>query len=124
MSLVCRGIRGATTATANTKEAILEATREMLQRLVAANKLRTEDIAAAVFTTTRDLNAEFPAAAARQMGWEYVALLDSHEMEVPGALPSCIRALVLVNTEKQANELVNVYLRGAVNLRARGTEDK
>ena len=123
MSLACRGIRGATTASANTREAILEATRELLERLVEANKLEKESIAAAIFTTTRDLNAEFPAVAARQMGWEHVALLDSHEMDVPNALPYCVRALLLVNTEKQAHELVNVYLRDAVNLRSRGMED-
>ena len=124
MTLVCRGLRGATTARANTREAILEATREMLERLVEANGLQKGSIAAAIFTTTRDLNAEFPAVAARQMGWEHVALLDGHEMDVPDAMPSCIRALVLVNTEKQAHELVNVYLRGAVNLRARGMEER
>lgn len=124
MSLVCRGIRGATTARANTKEAILEATRELLERLVEANRLDRDCIAAAIFTTTRDLNAEFPAVAARQMGWEHVALMCSHEMDVPDALPSCIRALVLVNTDKQSHELVNVYLRDAVNLRARGMEDR
>ena len=123
MSLVCRGLRGATTASANTREAILEATRELLEQLVEANKLEKESIAAAIFTTTPDLNAEFPAVAARQMGWEHVALLDSHEMDVPNALPCCVRALLLVNTEKQAHELVNVYLRDAVNLRSRGTEE-
>ncbi|MDO8750949.1 MAG: chorismate mutase [Dehalococcoidia bacterium] len=124
MTLVCRGLRGATTARANTKEAILEATRELLEQLVKANGLQKDSIAAAIFTTTRDLNAEFPAVAARLMGWIDVALLDTHEMDVPDGLPSCIRALVLVNTDKQAHELVNVYLRGAVNLRARGTEER
>lgn len=124
MTLICRGIRGATTARANTKEAILEATRELLEQLVKANGLQKDSIAAAIFTTTRDLNAEFPAVAARLMGWIDVALLDTHEMDVPDGLPSCIRALVLVNTDKQAHELVNVYLRGAVNLRVRGTEER
>ena len=124
MTLVCRGLRGATTARANTKEAILEATREMLEQLVKANGLQKDSIAAAIFTTPRDLNAEFPAVAARLMGWRDVALLDTHEMDVPDGLPSCIRALILVNTDKQAHELVNVYLRGAINLRARGTEGR
>lgn len=124
MTLMCRGIRGATTARANTKEAILEATREMLEQLVKANGLQKDSIAAAIFSTTRDLNADFPAVAARLMGWTDVALLDTHEMDVPDGLPSCIRALILVNTDKQAHELVNVYLRGAVNLRARGTEER
>ncbi len=123
MSMACRGIRGATTALGNTREAILEATRELLERLVAANNLRSESIAAAIFTTTRDLNAEFPAVAARELGWIEVALMCSHEMDVPGALPSCIRVLLLVNTEKRNHDIVNVYLRDAVNLRARGMED-
>lgn len=123
MSLACRGIRGATTARDNTKEAILEATRELLERLVKANKLERESMAAAIFTTTRDLNAEFPAVAARQMGWVDVALMCGHEMDVPDALPGCIRVLLLVNTERQNHEIVNVYLRDAVTLRARGMED-
>ena len=119
-----RGIRGATTAVANTKEAILEATGELLRRLVDANDVEPDDVAAVTFTTTRDLNAEFPAVAAReQMGWEYVALMCGHEMDVPDAQPHCIRVLMLVNTEKSAQEISNVYLRGAVNLRDRGVGD-
>ena len=117
-----RGIRGATTAPENSKEAIVEATRELLERLVEANGIVVDDVAAVMFTTTRDLNAEFPAVAARRMGWNYVALMCSHEMTVPDAQTRCIRALVLVNTEKAAEELSNIYLRGAANLRARGME--
>ena len=124
MSIVCRGIRGATTATTNTKAAILEATTELLERLVIANDLHHSAIAAAFFTTTRDLNAEFPAVAARQVGWTDVALLDSHEMDIPGALPFCIRVLLLINTEKESHEIVNVYLRDAVNLRSRGADSE
>ena len=123
MSMMTRGIRGATTSTANTKEAILEATTEMLERLIEANDLDKECIAAALFTTTRDLNAEFPAVAARLLGWTEVALMCSREMDVPGALPSCIRVMVLVNTDKQPGEIVNVYLRDAVNLRRQGIDD-
>lgn len=122
--MMTRGIRGATTATANTREAILEATTEMLERLVEANELDKERIAAAFFTTTLDLNAEFPAVAARLLGWTEVALMDSHEMDVPGGLAACIRVMVLVNTDKQPGQIVNVYLRGAVNLRRRGTDDQ
>lgn len=118
-----RGIRGATTADGNTREAILEATTELLERLTEANELETDDIAAAMFTTTVDLNAEFPALAARKMGWGYVALLDSHEMRVPDALTQCIRVLILVNTDKAPQELTNVYLRGATNLRDRGIRE-
>ena len=117
-----RGIRGATTADANTKQSILHATTEMLTELVEANGLDVDDVAAAHFTTTQDLNAEFPAVAARLMGWEHVALMCGHEMAVPDAQPMCIRVMVLVNTDKPPGELVNVYLKGAVTLRKRGME--
>ena len=117
-----RGIRGATTADANTKQSILHATTEMLTELVEANGLDVDDIAAAHFTTTQDLNAEFPAVAARLMGWEHVALMCGHEMAVPDAQPMCIRVMVLANTDKHPGELVNVYLKGAVTLRKRGME--
>lgn len=120
-----RGIRGATTADNNTKEAIVEATREMLEALVAANDIDVDDVASATFSTTRDLNAEFPAVAARKhLGWNYVALMNSHEMDVPDAQPNCIRVMVLVNTDKAADEINNVYLKGAVHLRQRGVDEK
>ena len=119
MAMVCRGLRGATTAEDNTKEAVLEATKDLLERLVEANDLLTEDLAATFFTTSPDLNAEFPAAAARQMGWEYVPLICGHEMNVPGGLPLCIRVMVLVNTEKRQEEMTHLYLRDAKNLRSR-----
>ena len=118
-----RGIRGATTTDGNTKEAILAATKELLENLIEANDIETDDIASAVFTTTPDVNAEFPAVAARQIGWEFVALMCGHEMTVPDALPQCIRVLILMNTNKSPKELRNVYLRGAVNLRGRGMEE-
>ena len=118
-----RGIRGATTADGNAKEAILGATKELLARLVQTNDMRVDDIAAAFFTTTQDLNAEFPALAARQMGWEYVALMDGHEMKVPNTVAQCIRVLLIVNTDKAPQELKNVYLKGATNLRDSGMEE-
>lgn len=113
-----RGVRGATTVEANTSEAILEATRELLTQLMDTNGFQVEDVASAFFTVTPDLNAVFPATAARQLGWEHVALLDSHEMDVPGSLPMCVRVLLHVNTEKRQEEVVHVYLRGAQHLRA------
>ncbi|MSQ13244.1 MAG: chorismate mutase [Dehalococcoidia bacterium] len=118
--VVCRGLRGATTADANTKDAISSATRELLQELVKANGVSADQIAAAWLTTTRDLNAEFPATAARLMGWTSVAMLSGHEIDVPDATPMCIRVMLLVNTEKKAEELRFVYLKGATNLRNRG----
>jgi chorismate mutase len=117
MGMRCRGIRGATTAEANSPEAILEATTELLAEMTRANDLRLEDVASAFFTTTHDLNAEFPAVAARKLGWTDVALLCGHEMQVPGSLPMCLRILLHVNTEKEPNQLVHTYLRGAKVLR-------
>lgn len=101
-------------------EAILSATRELLDCLVEKNDLREDNVAAVIFTTTKDLNAEFPARAAREMGWTNIALMCAHEMDVPDAPSRCIRVLVLLNTEKAADELVNVYLNGTEKLRMRG----
>ncbi len=117
MGMRCRGIRGATTVEANRPEAILEATTELLAEMMRANDLQVDDVASAFFTTTPDLNAEFPAVAARRLGWNDIALLCGHEMDVPGSLQSCLRILLHVNTEKAAHELVHVYLRGAKVLR-------
>lgn len=117
MTIRCWGIRGATTAEANTREAILEATNELLLLLIEANDLQSSDIGSAIFTTTPDLNAEFPAIAARRLGWHDVALMCGHEMSVPGALPLCIRVLVHWNTSKTQSEIKHIYIRGAKNLR-------
>ncbi len=117
MTIRCWGIRGATTAEANTHEAILEATNELLLLLIEANDLQSSDIGSAIFTTTPDLNAEFPAIAARRLGWHDVALVCGHEMSVPGALPLCIRVLVHWNTSKTQSEIKHIYIRGAKNLR-------
>ena len=120
MTLMCRGLRGATTANENTKEAVLEATDELLQHLIESNKFNKEDVAATFFTTSPDLNAEFPAVAARKLGWEHVPLMCGHEMTVPDGLPLCIRVMILINTEKTPQEMKHGYLRGAINLRSRG----
>jgi len=115
--MFCRGVRGATTVEANSVEAILSATRELLQALMSANDLAPSDLASAIFTTTPDLNAVFPARAARELGWTDVALLCGHEMDVAGALPMCIRIVLHWNTQKAAAEVVHVYLRRALRLR-------
>ncbi len=115
--MLCRGIRGATTVDSNTPEAILNATVELLTAMVEANSIRSEDVASAIFTTTPDLNAEFPALAARRLGWSDVALLCGHEMAVPGSLTMCLRVLLHVNTDKRADEMLHIYLRGAQALR-------
>lgn len=113
----CRGVRGAITVAHNDAEEILSATRELLQAIVQANQMHPDDIASVYFTTTVDLNATYPALAARQLGWYDVALLCGHEMEVPGSLNLCIRVLIHWNTTKSARDMVHVYLRDAVSLR-------
>jgi chorismate mutase len=119
-----RGIRGATTVDANTREAILQATIELLSALVEANEIHGDDVASAFFTTTPDLTAEFPALAARQtLGWSDVALMCGHEMNVPGSLPMCLRILLHVNTDRPQSQVKFVYLRGAKALRDDGPSE-
>lgn len=113
----CRGIRGATTAAANDAQAIMEATGELLAALVAANGIEVDDLASALFSLTPDLDAAFPAMAARALGWVDVPLFDVQEVPVPGSLPRCIRVLLHWNTDRPAREVVHVYLRGARALR-------
>ena len=115
--VVCRAIRGATTASANTSEDILEATTEMLETIFALNEIDKDDVVSAFFTTTQDLTATFPAVAAREVGLDNIALMCAHEMDVPGSLRSCVRVMVHINTAKTADEIVHVYLNGAVQLR-------
>lgn len=115
--MMIRGVRGATTVAENAARAIGEATRALLAEMVAANGIRAEDVAAAYFTVTNDLDAAFPAAAARQLGWQYVPLLDACEIPVPGSLPRCIRILVLWNTDRAQQDIVHVYQREATRLR-------
>jgi chorismate mutase len=115
--MACRGIRGATTVATNTAADILAATRELLTRIVAANDVAVEDVASAFFTVTRDLTAAFPAQAARDLGWQQVALLDAQEVPVPGSLPRCIRVLVHWNTGVPQAAVRHVYLHGAACLR-------
>jgi len=116
--LQCRGIRGAITVSANNKESILAATGKLLVEMAQANKIEIKDIAAIFFTTTPDLNAEFPASATRELGWpSNLALLCGHEMNVPNDLPRCLRILMLVNTEKRSEEITHVYLGEAKKLK-------
>lgn len=116
-SLRCQGVRGAITVEENTPDAILAAARELLQAIVAANQIDADDVGGVFFTTTLDLNAEYPAVAARQIGWGDVAILCGHEMAVPGGLPRCLRVLVLWNTTRAPYEIRHVYLREAQQLR-------
>jgi chorismate mutase len=113
-----RGIRGATTVESNTRDAILEAAGELLGEIIRANDIQTDDVASAYFSTTTDLNAEFPAVVARRdFGWTNIALMCGHEMDVPGSLRMCLRIMMHVNTETPQSKVTHVYLRGATVLR-------
>ena len=118
-----RGIRGATTAEANDKQSIIVAAQELFTSLVDQNEIVESQVAAVFFTTTSDLNAEFPAQVVRLLGWTNSAMMCGHEMLVPDGLPMCIRILALVNTEKGQDEVRHVYLNGAVGLRSRGLDN-
>lgn len=115
--MALRGVRGATTIEANTRDEILAATRQLLGLMIRRNGIEREDVASAIFTVTRDVNAEFPALAARQLGWLDVPLLCGYEIEVPGSLMRCIRILIHWNTEKPQHEIIHSYIKEAKKLR-------
>ena len=113
-----RGVRGAITVDANTEQAILDATLELLRAIIRMNEVDADDVAGVLFTVTSDLNAAFPAEACRRLpGWTHVPLMCAQEVPVPGALPQCVRILMLMNTTKTAAEVRHVYLRDAERLR-------
>jgi len=115
--LRCRGVRGATTAGSNDKEEILAATRELLFVMIKANHIQEDDVASVYFTVTHDLNATYPAYAARQLGWSKACLLCGLEIPVPNGLEKCVRVMLHWNTAKPHDEIVHVYLRQARQLR-------
>lgn len=112
-----RGVRGATTVAANDRQPILAATRELLEHLVRANGIAPRDVASAYFSVTDDLDAEFPAFAAREIGWTEVPLICGREIPVAGSLPLCIRVLIHWNTDKPQGEVRHAFLHGARVLR-------
>jgi chorismate mutase len=115
--MFCRGIRGAVAVDENSATAILTATIALLGEIVAANAVVPEDIGSVVFSVTPDLDAVYPAQAARTLGWDHVPLLCLQEMAVPGSLPRCIRVLIHWNTELRADAVHHVYLGAARSLR-------
>jgi len=112
-----RAIRGAITVSENTKESILEGTRELLNEITSKNNLDNSNIISAIFTVTSDLNATFPAIAARELGWTDISLMCTNEIDVPGSLRSCVRVMIHFNTDKSNSEIKHIYLKGAVILR-------
>jgi len=117
MAKILRGLRGATTASSNTSEAILDATAELLRALQVANGFQPEDVESAIFTSSPDLTAEYPARAARALGWADTPLLGAAEVGVPGGLPRCIRVLLHFYTDAPPRALKHTYLRDAATLR-------
>ena len=115
--MICRGVRGATTVESNSREEILTATRQLLALMIRLNDIQADDVGSAIFSITQDLDAEFPALAARQLGWLDVPLICTHEVNVPGSLPNCIRILLHWNTDKSQSEIQHVYIKGAIKLR-------
>lgn len=113
----CRGMRGATSVGENSERAIIAATRTLLERMVSANGIATEDIASVIFTTTPDLDAAYPARAARDLGWTDIPLLGAQEIDVPNSLPLCVRVLILWNTDRSIDQITHVYLGAAAALR-------
>jgi len=115
--MACRGVRGATTVESNDRDEILTETRKLLALLIRLNSIESTEVASALFTVTRDLDAEFPALAARQLGWLEVPLLCGYEIDVPGSLQKCIRVLIHLNTQKRQDEVTHVYANAAEKLR-------
>jgi len=113
----CRGMRGATSVGENSEREIIAATRTLLERMVSANGIATEDIASVIFTTTPDLNAAYPARAARDLGWTDIPLLGAQEIDVPNSLPRCVRVLILWNTDRSIDQITHIYLGVAAALR-------
>ena len=117
--MACRGVRGAITCDANTREAVLEATLQLLALMIRHNGIEAPDVASALFTTTQDLDAEFPAVAARRLkGWNQVPMMCYHELDAKHSLGMCIRILIHWNTEKTSAEITPIYAKGAQKLRA------
>lgn len=115
--MAVRGVRGATTVEANTKEEIISKTEELLKGLIEVNDIQLEDVASVIFSATDDIDAEFPAVAARQIGWIYTPLFCTREIPVKGSMSGCIRVLMHVNSEKSQDEMVQLYLHEAAKLR-------
>ena len=112
-----RAIRGAIQVDANDRDAILEGTAELIAAVMSRNDLTTDDVISVLFTTTPDLTAEFPALAARKIGFHDVPLMCAAEIAVPGAIPRVVRLMAHIETDRPRSAIQHVYLRGATALR-------
>lgn len=112
-----RAIRGAITVERNSTEEIVKETKALLEEIEKENALNQEDIISIIFSSTRDLDAAFPAVAARQLGWTDISLMCTNEIDVPESLKMCVRVMMHINTDKSNKEIKHVYLKGAKVLR-------
>lgn len=112
-----RGIRGAISVQKNNADEIISSAAALLRKMVGLNRIKIEDIASVIFSVTKDLDAEFPAIAARKMGWRTTPLLCTYEVDVRGSLKRCIRVLMHVNSGKKQSAMKHVYLNDAKKLR-------
>lgn len=115
--MLVRGVRGAITVEDNSAESILEAVQHLLSTMIEANGIQEDQVASVMFTSTPDLNAAYPAKAARLYGWSQVALMGFQEIDVPGGLPMCVRVLIHWNTDKSLEDIQHIFLDGAAALR-------
>lgn len=115
--MATRGVRGAITVKKNDKDSIVFSTKMLLEKMVSVNNIKVEDIASVIFSVTNDLTKEFPAVAARQMGWLYTPLMCTNEIDVEGSLKKCIRVLMIINSDKPQSKIKHVYLNEAKKLR-------
>lgn len=116
-NIMVRAIRGAIQVEANERGAILSGVTELVTEVMERNRLTTDDVISVIFTSTPDLTAEFPALAARKLGFHDVPLICATEIDVPGALPRVVRLMAHVETDRPRQDIQHVYLRGAVALR-------
>lgn len=116
--MMVRGLRGATTVENDIEQAVLEATQALVEEMAKENRVLPVDIISVLISTTTDIKSAFPAKAVRSIdGWMYVPVICTHEMDVPGAMPSCIRVLMHVNTDIPQRYVKHIYQNNAVKLR-------
>lgn len=116
--MTVRGLRGATTVVQDEEQTVLQATEALVVAMAKVNNISPEDIISVLISTTTDVGSTFPAKAVRSIeGWIYVPVMCTHEMDVPGAMPLCIRALMHVNTDISQQEITHIYQNEAVKLR-------
>ncbi|MFC4410959.1 chorismate mutase [Chungangia koreensis] len=116
--MTVRGVRGATTIVEDREDLIIHETAKLVKKMTEVNGIQAEDIASVILSATTDIKSAFPAKAVRSIeGWKYVPVMSTHEMDVPGSLPLCIRVMMHVNSTKTQKQIEHIYLNEAIKLR-------